>query len=76
MRDELLLIIHKVAQKDDDGSADRAECERRLGRGNATFVRLAEELGRLGYLSRDTPIGTMRLSGSGLAAAERLKRHR
>ena len=74
MRDELLLIIHELAQKDDDGLADRAECERRLGRGNATFVRLARELDRLGYLSGT--IGAMELSPAGLHEAERLRRRR
>jgi hypothetical protein len=74
MRDKLLLTIHELAQKDDDGCADRAECERRLGRDNATFVRLAEKLDRLSYLSRDAFVGTMKLSATGLRKAERLRR--
>jgi hypothetical protein len=76
MRDELLLIIHELAQKNDDGCADRAECERQLGRGNATFVRLAEELDHLGYLSRDAFIKTIKLSPAGLREVERLRRRR
>jgi hypothetical protein len=76
MRGDLLLIIHELAQKDDDGCADRAECERRHGRDNAMFVRLAEELDKLGYLSRDAFVGAMKLSPAGLREAERLRRRR
>jgi hypothetical protein len=73
MRDTLLRIIHELGEQDAIGEASAAECKKRLGADDETFNRLVSQLDQRGYLDPRRAIDSLKLSSTGIRAAEQLR---
>jgi Mn-dependent DtxR family transcriptional regulator len=74
MRDQLLRIIYDLGEQDAIGEASAAKCKELLGADDETFNRLVNQLDQRGYLDSRRAIDSLKLTSTGIRAAEELRR--